>query len=202
MNKEEKYMTFEEMLKDKPDVLKEVKAAIKETGAKFVDLTEGGYVDTKKYSDLETKYKELKEAPNPLEDKVKELEESNKNVLQAERDKLSGVIRKLAIDSEINSLGIKDELTKAGIKSMIKAEEIKLNENFEVIDGLKGQIETIKSTYKDSFVVPEQVSTGQSVKSSHTVEHKRIYSSADIDKMSVEEIMKDLSNVTQQLGNK
>lgn len=195
-------MTLNELLKDKPEILKEVEEAIKGTGAKFVDLTEGGYVDSKKYSDLETKYKELKEAPNPLENKVKELEESNTTNLKAERDKLSSIIKKMAIENEIASLGIKDELTKAGIKSLITVDDLKLNENYEVIDGLKGQIEEIKKKYKDSFVLPEPVSTGQSVKSSQTVEHKRIYSSADIDKMSVEEIMADLSNVTQQLGNK
>lgn len=194
-------MTLKEMLKDKPDVLKEVESAIKETGAKFVDLTEGGYVDAKKYSDLETKYKELKEAPNPLEDKVKELEEANKGALQAERDKLSGIVRKLAIDNEINSLGIKDELTRAGIKSLITAEDIQLNENFEIIDGLKGQIETIKSKYKDSFVPPTQVSTGQSLPTSNTVERTKQYSRVDIGNMSMAEITADVDNIISQLGN-
>lgn len=193
-------MTLNELLKDKPEILKEVEEAIKGAGAKFVDLTEGGYVDSKKYSDLETKYKELKEAPNPLEAKVKELEELNTTNLKAEHDKLSSIIKKLAIDNEIATLGIKDELTKAGIKSLIKVDDLKLNENYEVIDGLKGQIEEIKKNYKDSFVVPEPVSTGQSVKSSTTTEHVKKYTSTDLDKMSVDDVMADYKNIVGQLG--
>jgi hypothetical protein len=193
-------MTLNELLKDKPEILKEVEAAIKNAGAKFVDLTEGGYVDAKKYSDLESKYKDLKEAPNPLEDKVKELEELNTSNLNAERDKLSSIIKKMAIDNEIAALGIKDELTKAGIKSLIKADDLKLNENYEVIDGLKGQIEEIRNTYKDSFVTPEPVSTGQSVKSSSTAEHVKKYTSTDLDKMTVDDVIADYQNIVSQLG--
>ena len=196
-------MKLEEAIKglDK-EVQSNVLKAIKDSGAKFVDLSEGQYVDKNKYSDLETKYNELKEAPNPLEAKVKELEDSSKTAIQAEKDKLSGVVKKLAIDKEISQLGITDELTIAGIKSLIKADEIQLDENYNVSGGLDTQIKTIKEQYKTSFEQPKVVSTGQSVQTSNTVKTGRVYSSlAEIAGLTQAEVDADLENITSQLPN-
>jgi hypothetical protein len=196
-------MKLEEAIKglDK-EVQSNVLKAIKESGAKFVDLSEGQYVDKNKYSDLETKYNELKDAPNPLEAKVKELEEGNKTAIQAERDKLSGVVKKLAIDKEISQLGITDELTIAGIKSLIKADEIQLDENYNISGGLDTQISTLKEQYKTSFEQPKVVSTGQSVQTSNTVKTNRVYSSlAEIAGLTQAEVDADLANITSQLPN-
>ena len=196
-------MKLEEAIKglDK-EVQSNVLKAIKDSGAKFVDLSEGQYVDKNKYSDLETKYNELKEAPNPLEAKVKELEDSSKTAIQAEKDKLSGVVKKLAIDKEISQLGITDELTIAGIKSLIKADEIQLDENYNVSGGLDTQIKTIKEQYKTSFEQPKVVSTGQSVQTSNTVKTNRVYSSlAEIAGLTQAEVDADLENITSQLPN-
>lgn len=196
-------MKLEEAIKglDK-EVQSSVLKAIKDSGAKFIDLSEGQYVDKNKYSDLETKYNELKEAPNPLEAKVKELEESSKTAIQAEKDKLSDVVKKLAIDKEISQLGITDELTKAGIKSLIKAEEIQLDENYNVSGGLDSQIKTLKEQYKTSFEQPKIVSTGQSVQTSNTVQNKRVYNSlAEIAGLTQAEVDADLENITSQLPN-
>ena len=196
-------MKLEEAIKglDK-EVQSSVLKAIKDSGAKFVDLSEGQYVDKNKYSDLETKYNELKEAPNPLEAKVKELEDSSKTAIQAEKDKLSGVVKKLAIDKEISQLGITDELTIAGIKSLIKADEIQLDENYNVSGGLDTQIKTIKEQYKTSFEQPKVVSTGQSVQTSNTVKTNRVYSSlAEIAGLTQAEVDADLENITSQLPN-
>ena len=196
-------MKLEEAIKglDK-EVQSNVLKAIKDSGAKFVDLSEGQYVDKNKYSDLETKYNELKEAPNPLEAKVKELEDSSKTAIQAEKDKLSGVVKKLAIDKEISQLGITDELTIAGIKSLIKADEIQLDENYNVSGGLDNQIKTIKEQYKTSFEQPKVVSTGQSVQTSNTVKTGRVYSSlAEIAGLTQAEVDADLENITSQLPN-
>ena len=196
-------MKLEEVIKglDK-EVQSNVLKAIKDSGAKFVDLGEGQYVDKNKYSDLETKYNELKEAPNPLEAKVKELEDSSKTAIQAEKDKLSSVVRKLAIDKEISQLGIADELTIAGIKSLIKADEIQLDENYNVSGGLDNQIKTIKEQYKTSFEQPKVVSTGQSVQTSNTVKTGRVYSSlAEIAGLTQAEVDADLENITSQLPN-
>ena len=196
-------MKLEEAIKglDK-EVQSSVLKAIKDSGAKFVDLCEGQYVDKNKYSDLETKYNELKEAPNPWEAKVKELEDSSKTAIQAEKDKLSGVVKKLAIDKEISQLGITDELTIAGIKSLIKADDIQLDENYNVSGGLDNQIKTIKEQYKTSFEQPKVVSTGQSVQTSNTVKTNRVYSSlAEIAGLTQAEVDADLENITSQLPN-
>lgn len=196
-------MKLEEAIKglDK-EVQSSVLQAIKESGAKFVDLSEGHYVDKNKYSDLETKYNELKDAPNPLEAKVKELEESSKTAIQAEKEKLSGVVKKLAIDKEIGQLGITDELTIAGIRSLIKADEIQLDENYNVSGGLDTQISTLKEQYKTSFEQPKVVSTGQSVQTSNTVKTNRVYSSlAEIAGLTQAEVDADLANITSQLPN-
>ena len=196
-------MKLEEAIKglDK-EVQSSVLKAIKDSGAKFVDLGEGQYVDKNKYSDLETKYNELKEAPNPLEAKVKELEDSSKTAIQAEKDKLSGVVKKLAIDKEISKLGITDELTIAGIKSLIKSDDIQLDENYNVSGGLDNQIKTIKEQYKTSFEQPKVVSTGQSVQTSNTVKTGRVYSSlAEIAGLTQAEVDADLENITSQLPN-
>lgn len=196
-------MKLEEAIKglDK-EVQSNVLKAIKESGAKFVDLSEGQYVDKNKYSDLETKYNELKDAPNPLEAKVKELEESSKTAIQAEKDKLSGVVKKLAIDKEISQLGIKDELAIAGIKALIKTDEIQLDDNYNVSGGLDTQISTLKEQYKTSFEQPKVVSTGQSVQTSNTVKTNRVYSSlAEIAGLTQAEVDADLANITSQLPN-
>lgn len=196
-------MKLEEIIKglDK-EVQDNVLKAVKDSGAKLVDLGDGQYVDKNKYTDLETKYNDLKNAPNPLEDKVKELETSNANALQAEKDKLSGVVKSLAIDKEISQLGITDELTKAGIKSLIKADVIQVDENYSISGGLDDQIKAIKEQYKTSFEQPKMVSTGQSVQTSNTVKTGRVYSSlAEIAGLTQAEVDADLDNITSQLPN-
>ena len=196
-------MKLEEAIKglDK-EVQSSVLKAIKDSGAKFVDLSEGQYVDKNKYSDLETKYNELKEAPNPLEAKVKELEDSSASALQAEKNKLADVVKKLAIDKEISNLGITDELTKAGIKSLIKIDQIKVDDNYNISGGLTPQITALKEQYKTSFEQPKVVSTGQSVQTSNTVKQGRVYNSlAEIAGLTQAEVDADLENITSQLPN-
>ena len=196
-------MKLEEAIKglDK-EVQSSVLKAIKDSGAKFVDLSEGQYVDKNKYSDLETKYNELKEAPNPLEAKVKELEDESKKAIQTEKDKLSDVVKKLAIDKEISQLGITDKLAIEGIKALIKPDEIQLDENYNVRGGLDSQINTLKEQYKTSFEQPKVVSTGQSVQTSNTVQNKRVYKSlAEIAGLTQAEVDADLENITSQLPN-
>ena len=196
-------MKLEEAIKglDK-EVQSSVLKAIKDSGAKFVDLSEGQYVDKNKYSDLETKYNELKDAPNPLEAKVKELEDSSASALQAEKNKLADVVKKLAIDKEISNLGITDELTKAGIKSLIKIDQIKVDDNYNISGGLTPQITALKEQYKTSFEQPKVVSTGQSVQTSNTVKQGRVYNSLDeIASLTQAEVDADLENITSQLPN-
>lgn len=193
-------MTLEELLKDKPEVLKEVQGAIKEAGCKFVDLKDGGYVDVKKYSDLETKYTELKNSPNPLEERIKELEANHKEAIQTERGKLCDVVRNLAIDNAISSLGIDNKLIERGLRAELKASEIVVDDDFKITGGLDEQINVLKEVYKDSLSKPVAVSTGQSLPNSSVKEKVRTYSKSDIDNMSVDEIGADLSNIISQLG--
>ena len=130
------------------------------------------------------------------------MEDSSKTAIQAEKDKLSSVVKKLAIDKEISQLGIADELTIAGIKSLIKADKIQLDENYNVSGGLDNQIKTIKEQYKTSFEQPKVVSTGQSVQTSNTVKTGRVYSSlAEIAGLTQAEVDADLENITSQLPN-
>jgi hypothetical protein len=183
-------MTLEELLKDKPDVLNEVKQAIEGQDVKFVDIKEGGYVDKNKYTDLETRYNALKNKPNPLEGTIETMKADHDKAIKTERSKLSTVAKKLAIDSALNNLGIEDELTLAGIRSLIKPDKIKLDEHYNISEGLQDQIDQIKEQYKDSFVKPSVVSTGRSLPISGKVEPKKKYTSAEIDSMSLDEMIK------------
>jgi hypothetical protein len=195
-------MTLEELLKDKPDVLNEVKQAIEGQDVKFVDIKEGGYVDKNKYTDLETRYNALKNKPNPLEGTIETMKADHDKAIKTERSKLSTVAKKLAIDSALNNLGIEDELTLAGIRSLIKPDKIKLDEHYNISEGLQDQIDQIKEQYKDSFVKPSVVSTGRSLPISGKVEPKKKYTSAEIDSMSLDEMIKNIDAVNASLGEK
>ena len=190
-------MTIKELLKDKPDVLKAVEDAIKSSGANFVDLKDGGYVDVNKYNNLETRHNTaIQEHAN----KVKELEDGNKTAIQAERDKLAGVVRNMAVDNAISALGIDNKYMRAGIKSDIQFDKITLDENYNITGGLDEQIKSIKEANKDMFTTPTPVSTGQALASSSKSERLTQYTSADIDNMSADDIVKNLGNIIPQLG--
>lgn len=204
-------MTLEELLKDDETTLNALKKAIKTHNdnekdtnkkIKFIDLGEGQYVDKSKYSDLETKYNNLKEMPNPLEEKVKELEEAAITNVQAEKDKFIGVLKRMAVDNAVASLGINDKLTEAGIRSLIKLDDIKVGDDYNITDGLENQLNNIKKTYKDSFVKPTIVATGQSIPESGKTNTNRKYTSrAEIEALSMEEVKADLDNITAQLAS-
>lgn len=204
-------MKIEDLLKDKPDTLREVRDAIKEANSKiedsskkihFVDLGEGGYVENKAYTALETKYNDLKNAENPFEKKYNDLLESSKKDLGAERDKLSGIAKKLAVDNAVGKLGIENELALAGIKSLIRYDEIKLDDDYSIKDGLQSQIDSIKENYKSAFET-KVVSTGNVVKDSlkNAGTEKRYSSLDEIRAMTPEQIQADYNNIIGQLGN-
>lgn len=201
-------MKIEELLKDDKETLDKVNAAIEAANKnitdenkkiKYADLGEGGYVSAAKYTDLEGKLREAQNKPNTDEEKIKNLETQHADALKQEKEKLSAVVRRLAVDSEIASLGLTDELTKAGFKSMIDMSKITLNEDYTVSGGLQDQIKTLKETYKDSFAV-KTVSTGSSKPAGNT-KTGRVYSSrAEIEALSQEEIMSDMDNIMKQLS--
>ena len=201
-------MTLDELLKDKPDVLSAVNEAIEQAGKggtkpKFVDLTEGKYTDVDKYNTLNTKYNDLLKAENPFETKYNELVKTSKNDMVAEKKKLNDIVRKMAVDNAINKLGITDELTKLGIKSAIKMGDIKVDENYNITEGLNEQLDVIKETYKSSFEKPTVINTGDIVNNSlKTGTGSKVYSSLnEIRALSVEEVQADYDNITSQLPN-
>lgn len=191
-------MTIQELLKDKPEVLSAVEEAIKTSGAKFVDLKEGNYVDAKKYNDLEAKHNET---IKNHETKVKELEDGNKTALQAERDKLAGVVRNMAVDNAISALGIDNKYMRAGIKSDIQLDKITLDDNFNITGGLDDQIKIIKDSNKDLFAEPTRVSTGYTLPNSSKEGKLTQYTRDMINNMSKEDIVKNLDEITSQIEN-
>lgn len=194
---------LKDTLGDDNETLSKIEEAIKSAGAKFTDLSEGAYVDKNKYSALEEKYNQLKDAPNPLEDELNSLKETSKNNLEAERAKLTGVVKEMAIKGAISKLGLTDDLAVAGINSLINRDKININENYEVVDGLDEQISSFKETYKTSFEKPTVVSTGPSVQTSATNggQQHRYSSLAEIKALSQEQVAADLDNIMSQLGS-
>jgi hypothetical protein len=193
-------MTLQELLKDKPDVLKEVEASIQDSDVKFVDLKEGNYVDKKKYDDLNTDYENLKNEPNPLEATVEQLKKDNETNIETEKNKLAAFAKNISIDKAVNELGVSDKLTLEGIKSLIDRDKLTVDDNY-IVSGLDEQLKDIKKNYKDSFVQPTVVSTGQVVSNSSKNKQSKVYSAAEIDKMSVTEIMENIGDVNASLGN-
>jgi hypothetical protein len=119
--------------------------------------------------------------------------------MAAEKAKVEGIIKAQAISNKISELGITNELEVLGIKSLIKMDDIKMDSDYNITSGLDEQIESLKGTYKSSFDTPKLVSTGQSIQTSKKVEVGKVYSSDEIDKMSVEEIMANLDAVNKSL---
>lgn len=202
-------MKLEDLLKDDQETLEKVKEAIKKVNdtigdnnkkIRYADLGEGEYISKGKYTDLETKYNTLKDTPNEFEKKYNDLMAEKDTAINTEKEKLSSVLKNMAVENAINSLGIEDKLTKAGIKSYINVNDIKLDDNYNVVDGLDNQINSIKEQFKDSFTKPEVtvVSTGTTVPKT---EQARVYSSIDeIKSMTTEQIMADYDNIVQQLS--
>ena len=194
---------IKEALKDNQEALDQVNKAIKDSKGKFVDLSEGGYVDKNKYSELETKYNTLKEAPNPLEDEIKNLKDSHKNEIAEEKNKLVNVVKQMAVEKAIDGLGLKDELAKAGVKSLINFENIKVDDNYNISGGLEDQISAFKDKYKTSFEQPNIVNTGSSLQTSQTNgQPLHQYSSLDeIRALSQEQVNADLANIMSQMSS-
>lgn len=195
-------MTLDEILKDKPEILKEVKDAIKEAGSEFVDISEGKYIEIDKYNDITKKYDDLSKAENPFETKYNELLVSSKNDMTNERKRTNDIIRNMAVDRALDRLNIRDELTKKGIRTVIKMSDIKIDDNYN-ISGLDEQIETIKETYKDSFEEPVVVDIGRDIRGSNKEGTRtKVYTSiAEIKSLSVEDVKRDYDNIMSQLSN-
>lgn len=178
-------MDFKELLKDKPDVLEQVNNAINEYNSsqtdkakqvRFVDLSEGGYVDKNKYSTLQEKYnKDVGAASQKAKDKYIDM----------------------AINSIISGFGIEDKIVRDGIKGNIDRTKINIDDDF-VISGLDEQINEIKSSHPNLFTGNVRVNT----RTSETYNNnKRVYGSLDeISKLSVAEFNGDRDNIMSQIA--
>lgn len=198
---------LKETLKDTDGAYDKVMSAFDSEGLRLQDVSTGEYTSTKKYNDDITKLNEeiktLKEAPNPLEKELAELKETHANEITSIKAKAQDVIKSRAISEKINSLGITNELEVVGLKSLIKSDDIKMDDDYNITGGLDEQIEGLKKNYGSSFEKPKVVSTGQSMSTSQQVGGaKRVYSSLEeINKLSQAEIDADIDNITAQLIN-
>ena len=206
--------TLREALKDTEGAYDKAISAFDNAGIKLQDVGSGDYTSTSKYNDDIQKYKDevtkltneitsLKEAPNPLVDEIAKLKETHSSEMAAEKAKVQGIIKSHAIAEKINGLGITNELEVLGMKSLIKADEIQMDDNYEITGGLDEQINSLKETYGSAFKAPKMVSTGQSIQTSQTNGGAvRQYSSlAEIQALTQEQVNADLPNIMSQLGN-
>lgn len=198
---------LKETLKDTDGAYDKVMSAFDSEGLRLQDVSTGEYTSTKKYNDditkLNEEIKNLKEAPNPLEKELTELKETHANEITSIKAKAQDVIKSRAISEKINSLGITNELEVVGLKSLIKSEDIKMDDDYNITGGLDEQIEGLKKNYGSSFEKPKVVSTGQSMSTSQQVGGaKRVYSSLEeISKLTQAEVDADIDNITAQLPN-
>lgn len=196
-----------EALKDYEGAYDKVTGSLTEAGVKLQDVSTGDYVSSQKYNDEVTKLTaeitKMKEAPNPLVDEIAKLKETHTSEMAAEKAKVQGIIKSHAIAEKINGLGITNELEVLGIKSLIKADDIKMDDEYNITGGLDEQIEGLKSTYGSSFSAPKVVSTGQSMQTSQQNggATKQYSSLAEIQALSQEQVNADLDNIMAQMPN-
>lgn len=206
--------TLREALKDTEGAYDKAISAFDNAGIKLQDVGSGDYTSTSKYNDDIKKYEDevtklkgeitsLKEAPNPLVDEIAKLKETHANDMAAEKAKVQGIIKSHAIAEKINGLGITNELEVLGMKSLIKADDIKMDDDYNITGGLDEQINSLKETYESAFKAPKMVSTGQSIQTSQTNGGAvKQYSSLDeIRSLSQEQVAADLDNIVAQMSN-
>ena len=199
--------TLRDALKDTEGAYDKALKALDDAGIKLQDVGTGDYVSSQKYNDEVTKLNaeitKLKEAPNPLVDEIAKLKETHTSEMAAEKAKVQGIIKAHAISEKLGSLGITNELELVGLKSLIKSDDIKMDDDYNITGGLDEQIEGLKKTYGSSFEAPKVVSTGQSMQTSQTNGGAvRQYGSLDeIRGLSQEQVAADLDNIMAQMSN-
>jgi len=199
--------TLRDALKDTDGAYDKVLKALDDAGIKLQDVGSGDYVSSQKHNDevtkLQAEMQSLRDAPNPLVEEIAKLKESHTSEMAAEKAKVQGIIKAHAISEKLGSLGITNELELVGLKSLIKSDDIKMDDDYNITGGLDEQIDGLKNTYGSSFEAPKVVSTGQSLQTSQTAgKTLRQYGSlAEIQGLSQEEVNADLANIMSQLGN-
>ena len=199
--------TLRDALKDTEGAYAKAIKSLDDAGIKLQDVGTGDYVSSQKYNDEVTKLNaeitKLKEAPNPLVDEIAKLKEPHTSEMAAEKAKVQGIIKAHAISEKLGSLGITNELELVGLKSLIKSDDIKMDDDYNITGGLDEQIEGLKKTYGSSFEAPKVVSTGQSMQTSQTNGGAvRQYGSLDeIRGLSQEQVAADLDYIMALMSN-
>lgn len=199
--------TLRDALKETEGAYDKAIKALDDAGIKLQDVGTGEYVSTQKHNDevtkLQAEIQSLKDAPNPLVDEIAKLKETHTSEMAAEKAKVQGIIKAHAISEKLGSLGITNELELVGLKSLIKNDDIKMDDDYNITGGLDEQVDALKKTYSGSFEAPKVVSTGQSLQTSQTAGKtvKQYGSLAEIRGLSQEEVNADLNNIMSQLGN-
>lgn len=194
-------------LKDTDGAYDKAIKALDDAGIKLQDVGSGEYTSTQKYNDevakLNAEITKLKEAPNPLVDEIAKLKEAHTSEMANEKAKVQGIIKSHAIAEKIGSLGVTNELEILGMKSLIKSEDIQMDDDYNITGGLDEQIEGLKGKYGSSFTAPKVVSTGQSMQTSQVNggQTRQYASLAEIKGLSQAEVNADLDNIMSQLGN-
>ena len=185
--------TLRDALKDTEGAYDKAIKSLDDAGIKLQDVGTGDYVSSQKYNDEVTK----------LNAEITKLKETHTSEMAAEKAKVQGIIKAHAISEKLGSLGITNELELVGLKSLIKSDDIKMDDDYNITGGLDEQIEGLKKTYGSSFEAPKVVSTGQSMQTSQTNGGAvRQYGSLDeIRSLSQEQVAADLDNIMAQMSN-
>lgn len=203
---------IEKLLKDYPDAFNVLKEADSKGDTKFADLADGQYVGIQKYNNLENKYNTLntdyntlnenltteKQTSTNLQQQIDTLKDTSTKNAEAEKNKVTAIIKDLNIARAIDALGIKDELTSVGLKSMINKDSLTIDDNY-VVTGLDEQISGLKDKYKDSFN-RQVISTGSSVPQSNKTGQIKQYTMAELDNMSIEEMVQNIDAVNASIS--
>lgn len=189
---------LDELLKDDPETLAKINAAIDKANVgrdenhkiKLGNIGSGDYTSTKKYNDLQAKLDELKttlEAES--EAKIKEITDNYEKKLAEQNDSFIQNRKIDAVERAISGLGNLDKWQAKGVRDSIDLSKIVLDEQFNVVNGLEEQFESIKNDFVKAEPAEEEkvVGTYNNQVVSHGVSPKRVFTPQEIGNMSMSE---------------
>lgn len=215
-------MKLEDLLKADPELLNKVNSLIEEHNkvaenknkqVKFVDLSEGNYVDKDKYNNLESKFNDINSkfellnnehssTKTNLDNMTKSLDEL-KNKYEKDlgdtKNEVKNKIIEIAIKNGISSLGVKDKLLEDGIKGNIDKTKISVDDNLNV-QGLDEQLSSMKEEHKELFtgdIVKVNTATGTNTNNFGKKQYKSL---EEISKLTPAEVAADRENIVEQIN--
>lgn len=189
---------LDELLKDDPETLAKVNAAIDKANVgrdenhriKLGNIGSGDYTSTKKYNDLQAKMDELKGTIEAeAEAKLKEVTDNYEKKLAEQNDLFIQNRKNDAVEKAIAGLGNLDKWQAKGVRDSIDMSKISLDENFQVVGGLDEQLEGIRGDFVKAEPASEEkvVGTSNNQVISNGVSPKRVFTPQDIQNMSMSE---------------